>query len=443
MVINNFKTEDLAEKQHLRIAIFTASYAPFLDGVSISVHQRVRWLLQQGHEVFLIHPEINEKYPASVRNRTLPGLGELKSFPRFSSYAYPTKPLIFCKSIPESLRYPHWNDTKLLKSFQPDIIVVEEPGLLTGFYSLFWGGYGRPVGTEYAKQTGIPAIALFHTDGLAYSQFYIGKWFLKVFRPIISALGKQCSKAYDVIYFYSRELLIKYRAMKVQRSEYLAFQGIDCQKFHPKNICYDPIPGDRRPTLLFVGRIAPEKNVTQLFDAFPIIAASIPDVHLVIVGSGPSDQKVRQRAAKFGTGITVWGESLGTELLGWFARADVFVNPSVTENFCTTNMEALASETPVVAANAGGNVEQIVHGSNGFLAKANNPRDLAQKVIVLLSNPKFKQEMALQARQTMLELERSICMQRFEDKLYQLVGVSKKSEVSKTSSSLKNSFLNN
>ena len=421
-MINNFKTEALVEKQHLRIAIFTASYAPFLDGVSISVHQRVRWLLQQGHEVFLIHPEVNHKYPKSVQSRMMPGLSELESFSGFYSYAYPTKPLIFCKSIPESLHYRHWNDTKLLKHFQPDIVVVEEPGLMAGFYSLFWGGYGRPVGTKYAKEMGIPAIALFHTDGLAYAQSYVGDWFIKVFRPIISALAKQYSKAYDVIYFYSRELLIKYRAMKVQRSEYLAFQGIDCQKFHPKNICYDPIPGDRRPTLLFVGRIAPEKNVNQLFDAFPIIAASIPNVHLVIVGSGPSDQKVRQRAAKFGADITVWGESLGTELLGWFARADVFVNPSITENFCTTNMEALASETPVVAAHAGGNKEQIMHGSNGFLAKANNPRDLAQKVIAILRNSDLKQQMAIKARQTMLEMDWSVCMQRFEDQLYQLVG---------------------
>lgn len=433
IVMNNFKTEDLDKKQHLRIAIFTASYAPFLDGISLSVQQRVRWLLQQGHEVFLIHPEINDKYPESIRNRTMPGLGELQSFPCFSSYAYPTKPLVFCKSIPEPLHYRHWNDTNLLKNFRPNIVVVEEPGLMIGFYSLFWRGYGRPVGTEYAKQTGTPTIALFHTDGLAYARSYVGNWFIRCFRQIISALAQQCSKAYDVIYFSSWELLVKYRAMKVQNSQYLAFQGVNCQNFHPKNICYDPILGDRRPTLVFVGRIAPEKNVTQLLDAFPIIAASIPAVHLVIVGSGPSEQKVRQRAAKFGSSITVWGESLGTELLGWYARADVFVNPSVTENFCTTNMEALASETPVVAAYAGGNIEQIVHGSNGFLAKPNNPRDLAQKVIAILRNPTLKQEMARQARQSAIELHWLLCMQRFEDKLYRLVGASNKSEVSTTS----------
>lgn len=83
IVMNNFKTEDLDKKQHLRIAIFTASYAPFLDGISLSVQQRVRWLLQQGHEVFLIYPDINDKYPESIRNCTMPGLGELQSFPRY------------------------------------------------------------------------------------------------------------------------------------------------------------------------------------------------------------------------------------------------------------------------------------------------------------------------------------------------------------------------
>ena len=410
-----------AQKQPLRIAIFTAVYAPVLSGVSIGVHQRARWLLQQGHEVFLIHPEIDDQYPNEVRNRPMPGLGELQSFPNFSSYAYPTKPIIFYKSFPEPMHYLHWSDTNLLENFQPDIVVVEEAAQMRGFYSLFWGGYGRPIGTEYAKRTSTPTISLFHTDVLAYSQYYFGNWFFKFLGPIISALIKRFTETYDVNYFSSQEQLTKYRAMKAERSEYLPYQGIDCQKFQPRNICYDPIPDDRRPTLLFVGRIAPEKNVTQLLDAFPTIAAKIPDVHLVIVGNGPQHEEIRRRAAKFGSGITVWGESLGTELLGWFARADVFVNPSVTENFCTATNEALASGTPVVAALAPSTSEQVFPGRNGFLVEPNNPRDLAKKVITILKDPALKEEMTRQARPSILEFDWSACMQKFEDKLYQLV----------------------
>ncbi|MBE9037051.1 glycosyltransferase [aff. Roholtiella sp. LEGE 12411] len=413
----------------LRIALFTGLYAPFLTGVSVAVHQRVRWLLQQGHEVLLVHPQINDQYPEKVGKRPMSGLDELKPFPNFSAYAFPTKPLIFYKSLPQPLNYRHWNDTKLLESFRPDVVVVEEAAQMRGLYSLLLQGYGRPVGTEYARRTGIPVISLFHTDIVAYIKYYLGDQFFSLVRPIIPALIKQFTESYDFNYFSSQEQLTKYREMKCQRAEYLPYQGIDCEKFHPRNICYNPIPDDHRPILLFVGRITAEKNVSQLLDAYPLIAAKIPDVHLVIVGSGPQDEEIRERAQKFESGITMWGESHGTELLGWFARADVFVNPSVTENFCTTNNEALASGTPVVAALAPSTSEQVFPGRNGFLAEPNNPSDFAQKVIAILENPDLKANLTQQARPSILEFDWSACMQKFEDKLYQIVETSKKVEV--------------
>ncbi|MBN3882277.1 MAG: glycosyltransferase [Nostoc sp.] len=416
-------------KQKLRIALFTGLYAPFLTGVSVAVHQRVRWLLEQGHEVFLIHPQINDRYPKNVGDRPMQGLEEIQSFPNFSAYAFPTEPLVFYKSLPQPLNHRHWSDTKLLEKFKPDIIVVEEAAQMRGLYSFFLQGYGRPIGTQYAKRTGTPIISLFHTDIVAYIKYYFGDRFFNLVRPIVPVLVKQFSESYDFNYFSSKEQLTKYEELKCQRAEYVAYQGIDCEKFHPRNICYDPIPNDNRPTLLFVGRITPEKNVNQLLDIFPVIAAKIPDVHLVIVGSGPLDEEIRQRAKKFGSGITVWGESHGTELLGWFARADVFVNPSVTENFCTTNNEALASGTPLVAVVAPSTSEQVSPGHNGFLAQPNNPTDFAQKVIAILENPDLKADMTRQARPSILDFDWSACMQKFEHKLYQIVEGSQKVEV--------------
>ncbi|KAF3890929.1 MULTISPECIES: glycosyltransferase [Nostocales] len=409
----------------LRIAIFTSLYAPFLTGVSIGVHQRVRWLLQQGHQVFLIHPQINNQYPEYVGNRPMSGLDELEPFPNFSAYAFPTQPLIFYKSLPQPLHYRHWSDTKLLEEFKPDIIVVEEAPQLRGFYSLYLQGYGRPIGTEYAKRTGTPIISLFHTDIIAYIRYYLGDRGFNLIRPILPFLVKQFSEMYDVNLFPSREQLAKYQQLKSQRSEYLPFQGIDCQKFNPANLCYDPIPGDRRPTLLFVGRITAEKNIFQLLQAYPIIANKIPDVHLIVVGRGPQDEEFRKQAEKFKAGITVWGESYGTELLGLYARADVFVNPSITENFCTANNEALASGTPVVAAVAPSTSEQVINGHNGYLAEPNNPTDFARQVITILETSALKEEMSQNARLSILEFDWSSCMEKFEKKLYEVVKKSK------------------
>lgn len=413
-------------KQTLRIAIITGVYAPFLSGVGVAVHQRVRWLLQQGHEVFLIHPEINNKYPKEICERPVLGLAEAQAFPNFSSYAYPSQPLLLYKSLPEPLHYRYWNDTELLSKFQPDIVLVEEAGAMRGFYSLFLQGYGRPVGSDFRKRTGVPVVSVFHTDIVAYIRYYLGNYLFNLLLLILPIFIKQFSEAYDVTFFSSLEQQAKYKKLKCQRSEYLPYQGIDCERFHPRNICYDPIPDDHRPTILFVGRVTAEKNVNQLLDAYPLIAAKIPDVHLVIVGSGPLDKEIRRRAQKFKSGITIWGESHGTELLGWFARADVFVNPSVTENFCTTNNEALASGTPVVAVVAPSTAEQVSPGRNGFLAEPNNPKDFAQKVIAILENPHLKEELTRRARPSILEFDWSVCMQKFEHRLYQLVEASRK-----------------
>ncbi|MGF1497613.1 MAG: glycosyltransferase [Elainellaceae cyanobacterium] len=408
----------------LRIALFTGVYAPFLSGVSIAVHQRVRWLLQQGHDVLLIHPEVNEQYPDEVRRRSMPGLAELQTFVNFAAYAYPTRPIPFYKSFPEPLSHRHWSDTAVLEQFQPDVIVVEEAPQMRGVYSLFLGGYGRPVGTNYARQTRTPIISLFHTDILAYSQYYLGGTFLKLFRPLIRLLTRQFTNAYDINYCPSRGQLRKYREMAAQHLEYLPYQGVDCQKFKPENLCYNPIPDDPRPTILFVGRIAPEKNLPLLLEAFPLIVEQVPDAHLVIVGSGPQIAELRERAGAIASPITLWGESMGNELLGWFARGDVFVNPSVTENFSTTNLEALASGTPVVGVTAPSTVEQIIPGVNGFLAKPNNPQDLADKVVTILKNPGLRIEMAQKARLSALEFDWAACMQAFESRLYELVRAS-------------------
>ncbi|EFA69433.1 glycosyltransferase [Cylindrospermopsis raciborskii] len=411
------------EKKPLRIALFTGLYAPFLTGVSVAVHQRVHWLLEQGHEVFLIHPQINKQYSQQVGNRPMLGLSELQIFSNFSSYAFPTQPLIFYKSLPQPLNYRHWNDTKLLENFQPDIIVVEEAAQMRGLYSIFLQGYGRAVGVDYAKRTKTPIISVFHTDIVAYIKYYLGDILFRLMSQIIPLLVRQFSDQYTLNIFPSREQLKKYQKLQCQRCEYVPYQGINCEKFHPRNICHDPIPNDKRPTILFVGRITAEKNVTQILEAYPLIAAKIPDVHLVIVGSGPLDQEIRHRAQKFADGVTIWGESHGTELLGWFARADVFVNPSVTENFCTTNNEALASGTPVVAVMAPSTAEQVIIGYNGLLAQPNNPKDFADKIVTILQNPDLKNQLSRQARPSILQFDWSNCSQKFEDKLYELVNV--------------------
>lgn len=405
----------------MKIAVFTASFAPILNGVAFAAQRRARWLLERGHQVLLFHPRIDGQYPPEVHCRPMVGLDELQQFAGFSSFAYPSRPHILSRTYAEPRSHRVWNETPHLDRFQPDLVLVEDLSGFVGFGSCFLGGYRRPVGVEYARRAGIPAVALFHTDWLSYSESYLGRWFPFVMKPVIAAIARRLHGAYDATYFPTRTLWARYSALGVAPSEVVPFHGISCRDNHPGNIGFDPLPHDPRPTLLFVGRMGPEKNPLQLLAALPEIRRQVPDVHLIIVGKGPLDRKVARAAAPNGTAVTLWGEAFGDELKGLYAAADLLVNPSVTEVCCTTNLEAMASGTPVVAAAEGGNIDQIIHDRNGLLVRPNDPAELGRQIGALLSDRPRLQRLSIQAREMALADDFDICGERLERKFHALV----------------------
>ena len=407
--------------RQLRIAIFTFSYAPALTGIATGLHQRLIRLLKRGHQVLLLHPKIDEQYPEQVRNRSMVGYDD-SEFPNLIKRAYPTRPHLLNKEHPEPRHYTEWDDAAMVADFQPDIQVVVDPAGMRGFSSLLLRGYGRPVGFMYAQQTGVPTVGMYETDWLGYAEKYFGRTLVALGNPLTRYVNRRFSKAYDCTYFTSRYLLSKLRNYGQANCEPLVYHGIDCQKFHPDNIQFDPMREDTSRVVLFVGRIAPEKNVSVLLKAFREVEKAIPDAQLVLVGSGPMSSQVASEAQRLGQRIRVWGEAHGDSLRGLFARAAVFANPSVTENYCTTNLEALASGTPVVAAAAGGNSEQIEDGVNGYLSRAHEPRDMAEKLIYLLNDEPKRRELGRRARESSLNFDIETCVDRLEADLIDRVG---------------------
>ena len=219
----------------------------------------------------------------------------------------------------------------------------------------------------------------------------------------------------------SQVMLRKYERQWIETSQYVPFHGVDCSRFHPAFGEGDPPPGDRRPNLLFVGRMAIEKSIPELFDVVELVRRDVPDAHLTIVGGGPEAARIGRLAAQHASYCTFVGESFGAELKGWYARASVYVNPSATENFCTTNLEALACGTPLVAAAAGGNREQVVEGVNGFLVKPHVPGEMAARVVEILQSDDLRQRMSLAAREFALKFDTLECARQLEAALRKLI----------------------
>jgi glycosyltransferase involved in cell wall biosynthesis len=403
-----------AKTRILRIAYFTFSYAPFMTGIATGVHSRVKALLQFGHEVFLIHPTADEQFTHVTKSRRMSGLEEFAGNSRFTSKSYPTRPHPLFRAHSEPRSHRHWSDTALLEEYKPDVILVDEATAMAGFTSLGYGGYRRAVGTRYSARYNVPVFALFETDWLYYGTRYLGRWFDILSPPIMRPLTRRFVGKYTCMFFPSRAMQEKYIKSGASPSRYLPFHGVDCSVYTPENKNLDPIPGDNRPTLLFVGRMAVEKSVQQLFRMVQIVRKEIPNVHLVLIGGGPEQKKVATLAQRNADCATFVGEAFGDQLKGWYARADVFVNPSASENFCTTNLEALASGTPLVAASAGGNVEQVEDGRNGFLVPPGNPEAMAAKAVQILKSDSMRREMSLNARTFALQFDLMTCGRHLE-----------------------------
>ena len=154
------------------------------------------------------------------------------------------------------------------------------------------------------------------------------------------------------------------------------------------------------PTVIFVGRLVPEKGPQVLVEAMASVLAEFPSARLVLAGDGPMEGDIRHRIYQWGLGkaVTLAGR-LDDEGLGrLYERAWVAVFPSSYEPFGIVALEAMATGVPCIAGDAGGLREVVRNGRTGLLAQPGDPEALAGAVKALLRNRVWAGELAAEAR---------------------------------------------
>jgi len=154
-------------------------------------------------------------------------------------------------------------------------------------------------------------------------------------------------------------------------------------------------PGD--PLVTYVGRIAPEKNVGVLLDAWERLGSRRGSAHLVFVGQGLMERTIRERGLP---NVHMIGMQRGDDLSTAYASADIFAFPSVTETFGNVLLEAMASGVAPVVAAAGGVLDFAHHGQNAWLTEPDNAGSFADGLARLLQNHALRQGLAEGARET-------------------------------------------
>ena len=173
-----------------------------------------------------------------------------------------------------------------------------------------------------------------------------------------------------------------------------------------------------RPLKLFsVGRLAPEKAVDVLLQAFALLPRG--EFILDIVGDGQqkADLIALSRKLNLEPFVIFHGSKPRSELGSFYRDADLVCLPSLSEAQPVVTLEALVAGKPMVASRVGGVPDSVKDGFNGRLVKPNDPRELAEAVLELANNPAIREQMGLNARLRLEEFSWSKILKRFESAL--------------------------
>ena len=148
------------------------------------------------------------------------------------------------------------------------------------------------------------------------------------------------------------------------------------------------------PLVLSVGRLMPSKGVDRLLEAVSLARQSVHDLRLEIVGEGPEEGVLRQRAADLGISQAVRfrGRIDDQALVSAYRRATVVASASVSEGWGMTLTEAAACGTPAVASDIDGHRDAIQHGTSGLLAA--DSAGIAAALVEVAGNPARRSELA-------------------------------------------------
>jgi 1,2-diacylglycerol 3-alpha-glucosyltransferase len=379
----------------MRIALFTDSYLPTVDGVVTSVLTTRRQLEAHGHDVVVFAPEDPRRRGMREAGTVYVRAKEFRHYPGYRLAMFPG------------------HEVDLIKDLGVDVIHIHGVGFV-GIKGL-WASW----------QAKIPRVSTFHTmihDTLAfYSPFGLNLHLLE-----------------RLVRFYLRIFLRKTQGVVVPSrailEEILALSptaniadviptGVDPDRFRPD------ISGQGVRTkwglnghdvVLHVGRVAPEKNLPTLIHAFPRILEANPDTKLLIVGTGPYMEKYYDLVRHLGLSgeVIFTGFVPDADLPKYYAAADALAIASKFETQGLVVLEALASGRPVAGANSRAIPEFVRDGLNGALFDPADARACAAAIVRCLRG---RDRMREAARESALPFSVERCTRRLERMYERLV----------------------
>ena len=383
----------------MKIAIIASGFLPLIDGVTVSGMQRLKKLSQWGHEVVLFCPDYSSlevEYPnwQDYTGNILPGVRVIN----LASTSF-----LGIEYEPNVTRNSYQTVLKELEAFQPDIIHVDEPE------RLFVGGFWRIAGLDYARRVDIPCVAFFRTNFLDYLSDYfpLPKPILAVVKFLLRKLIVWIYNSYDLTLVTSKVTYPKIKALGIKNAKYSNLIGFDSDcvasqrhrfKLHSTQTDFcESYRGfrsaDSLVKIIFLGRLYPDKGWDFTLDAFERAEIDLSKVALIVAGDGPMREEIRLRLSKLTSNLYLLGRVSPENVPALLVNCDLHATTSEKETRGLTILEAFAAGIPVIAPNSGGVVENIEHGSNGYLYTPGDRQDFINKLKTLIEDDSLRQSM--------------------------------------------------
>lgn len=341
----------------MRIAIFTDSYHPQVNGVTNCIDSLKREFEKAGNEVIVVAP-------TGVPNK-------------FHSIRVP-----FYREYKHAI-FPHIKCLKLLRRFKPDIIHAQTP---------FSMGIAAVIASKVYK---IPLVSTFHTHIPEYFSYYF----------FDSKITKEAIWKY-LIHYYKRsdavttpsEIVKKELERRMKKRIMLIKNGVDSACFTPENKSknfWNKYGIRGKKVILHVGRLSRERSVDEIVETVGKLVSERDDAVLAIVGKGPVEKELKEAAEKYKNKIVFTGYVSNADLAKAYASSYVFVISSRTDTYPLVLLESYASGLPAIGIKSEG-VSRLVKRYTGFLY--DNEKQFASKVERLLNDEKLKSMLSDSAR---------------------------------------------
>jgi len=374
----------------LTVAIVTETYPPEVNGVASTIARFVDGLHELGHDITVFRPRQGALDQPRIQERLQEVL--------VSGIPIPTYRDLRLGLPRKGMLIRHW------RARRPDLVHIVTEGPL-GWSAL-----------EAAKSLRIPVCSDFRTNFDAYSSHYGLDWLKHSIRWYMRYFHNRSS----ITMVPTRALQTHLRGSGFKRLQVVA-RGIDTQLFSPVKRSEAlrrswGLQGQQR-AVIYVGRLAPEKNLDVTVEAFKAMRQVDPATRMIWVGDGPARGALQASCP----GDVFAGVKTGESLAELYASADIFLFSSVSETFGNVTLEAMASGLAVVAYDYAAAQQFIRHGKNGLLATMNDRQSFIAQSRALGEDGFDLHELRRQARATTLELSWQSVTRHLEAKYRRLV----------------------